>query len=354
MKKKKILLDLSILKHPYCGLGQVALNYGRYFKEHYVAKNEDYEIYLLLPKNMFGKFGSEVKYLSSNNLRRHIAWFLPKMDVWHAIHQQAPFKPFSSHTKFVLTIHDFNFMYEKSKTKKHERYLQQVQKKVDRADKIVCISEFTKKETEKYIDLKGKAVDVIYNGIENLYEKPSVKPDFIKNDRPFFFTLGQVKRKKNFHVLLPLMKLFPEKELYICGRDTGDYAKKIKAIIEEEKLHNVHLTGIINDEERVWMYANCNAFLFPSLFEGFGLPILEAMSFGKPVFSSPATSLEEIGRGHAFFWPDFEPQTMKKVIDDNLGRFYNSVDMSVENINYARSFSYENHLQKYIHIYLTI
>ncbi|NDV47866.1 glycosyltransferase family 1 protein [Paludibacter sp. 221] len=353
-KKKKVLIDLSILKHRYCGTGQVALNYGKYFKENYFADKEDYQVYLLVPKNMIGEFGNEVKYLSINAVRKYFPIFFPKFDVWHAMQQLSPYKPVHSATKFILTIHDFNFMYEKKSLKKQNRYLKQIQKKVTRADRIVCISEFTKKEAEKYANLGGKKIDVIYNGIEFLDEKQAIKPAFVTSDKPFFFTIGQVKKKKNFHVLLPLMKLFPEKELYICGRDAGGYAEEIRNKIKAENIQNVHLTGIISDNERIWMYKNCEAFLFPSLFEGFGLPVIEAMLFGKPVFSSAETSLKEIGDKHAFFWNSFDAGEMKKLIDENLEKYNNSASAKEESISYAKSFSYTNHLQQYINIYKTI
>ena len=351
MKKKKILVDLSILKNINCGLGQVALNYGKYFAENYTG-NEDYELYLLLPKKMFGLFGNKVKYVPASKLYKHFPFFMPKFDVWHSIHQLSRFEPTYKDTKVILTIHDFNFIYEKQDNpEKVSRYLKKIQRKIDRADKITCISEFAKKETEKYAQLRGKNIQVIYNGVERLDETKAMKPDFVKSDKPFFFTIGQIKPKKNFHVLLPLMKLFPDKELYIAGQDEGAYADSIKQTIKDENIENAHLVGAISNEERIWLYKNCEAFVFPSLFEGFGLPVIEAMYFGKPVFSSKETSLKEIGGDRAFFWDNFSPESMKKVIDDHLAPFYSSPIEPLKNIEYAESFSYEKHMAQYIKIY---
>ena len=348
--KKKILVDLSILKHINCGLGQVALNYGRYFQQHYSSADDGYDLYVLLPKNMIGEFGSEINYISLNWWRKHFPILLPRFDVWHAIHQLSRFRPFYKNTKFILTIHDFNFVYEKGGFKAIQ-YLNKIQHKIDRADIIVCISNFSKSETDRFIDLKGKSVDVIYNGVEQFDSNTAQKPDFVKPDKSFFFSIGQIKKKKNFHVLLPLMKMFPEKELYIAGVKGTSYANHIQSKIGSENISNVHLVGQITNEERVWLYQNCEAFLFPSLFEGFGLPVIEAMYFGKPVFTTEETSLKEIGGGLTYIWDNFEASYMKDVIDNNLLNYYSSPLRAKQNIDYAKSFSYEKHMSKYMRIY---
>jgi len=346
---KKIIIDLSMLKHINCGLGQVAFNYGEYFRQNYFADGI-YQIYLLLPKKMIGKFGSDVKYISSNWWRKLFPFLIPKCDVWHSIHQLSHFRPFYSDSKLVLTIHDFNFLYEKNEHKS-KKYLRKVQREIDRADKIICISQFTKTETERIAKLNGKIVEVIYNGVEQFDSDCAKKPDFITNEKPFFFCIGQIKKKKNFHVLLPLMKLYPEKELYIAGKSGTTYAAEIQSTIKKENILNVHLVGQITNEERVWIYKNCDALLFPSLFEGFGLPVIEAMSFGKPVFTTEETSLKEIGGGLTYVWDNFEATYMKSVIDKNLAVYYSSPLNAQKRIDYARSFSYEKHMTKYLKIY---
>ena len=352
MKKKKLLIDLSILKHLYCGLGQIALNYGEYFKEFY-SSTENYELYFLLPKDKFGAFGNEVKYVSSNFWRKIFPFLIPRTDVWHAIHQCASYKPFGRKTKYILTIHDYNFVYEKSAWKAW-RYLKKVQREINRADKIIAVSSFTKSECELYSDLKGKNVEVIYNGVEQLDTNKAERPVFVENDKSFFFTIGKIKEKKNFHVLLLLMKYFPEKELYIAGEKNTKYSNFIERKIKELDLKNVHLTGVVSNEERIWLYKNCEAFLFPSLFEGFGLPVIEAMQFGKPVFSSEETSLKEIGGDCVFFWENFNPESMKQVMDKGLEQFSTNPEFARKNIDYAASFSYKKHIEQYLKIYQTL
>lgn len=351
-KQKKILVDLSELSNTYCGLKQVALAYGNYFKENYRRKEAGYSLTLLMPREMFGMFGKEVYYTSSSSwLHKHCRYLFPPFDVWHATHQLSRFKPAYSRTKFILTIHDLNYLYEttgEEREKKHRR----LQRKARRANEIVCISEFTKRETERNLKLGGKTCKVIYNGVENILRKPALKPSK-EIKEPFFFTIGTIMKKKNFHVLLDMMKLMPSKHLYIAGDSTlEEYGKMIENRIEMEGIKNVSLLGIVSEEEKNWLYMNCEAFLFPSLFEGFGIPVIEAMQFGKPVFSSRETSLKEIGGNFAFFWKNFHPEEMKKLIEENLGDFYCNKDFIKEEIEYANSFSYAKHFEAYMELYI--
>lgn len=354
--KKKLLVDLSFLKDLYRGYGQIALNYGNYFKEHYTPETSNYELTLLLPKKFFGTFGDKVKYLSSTNLlRKQLRFLFPKFDVWHNLQYPSKFTPLTKSTKYIFTIHDLNVLsLEYEKDKKHvERNYQKLKKQIKRASVITTISNFSKKEIEQHFEVKNKKIELIYNGVEKIAGKTSQKPDF-ETKQPFFFSISAFRPKKNFHALLDLMKLVPEKHLYIAGNNNNEYGNFIKKRIKDEQINNVTLLGKVSEGEKVWLYSNCEAFLFPSLLEGFGLPVIEAMQFGKPVFSSKETSLKEIGSTFAYFWENFEPNSMKKLIDDNLEDFYKNNKLVIAEKKYADSFSYEKHFEKYEKIYTTL
>ena len=347
--KKKILIDLSMLRNIYCGLGQVSLNYGRYYRDFYQASDE-YDIYLMLPRKMMGAFGHEVKYIESNWIRRFFPWFIPRFDVWHSIQQLSRLRSIYPSTRVILTIHDLNYLYEK-KGKKLEKYHLKIQKRVDRAHVITTISEFTKHDIEKNLRLNGKTVRVIYNGVEKLNENQARQPAFVEPGTPFFFSIGQVKPKKNFHVLLPLMSYFPDHNLYIAGFKDTAYASQIQLKIDTDKLTNVFLSGKIDDDEKIWLYKHCDAFFIPSLLEGFGLPVIEALSFGKKVFSSPETSLREVGKDFVFFWNDFNAENMKNLVVENVKQTDNEDEIRNRRIKYASSFSYVTHIETYLQIY---
>jgi glycosyltransferase involved in cell wall biosynthesis len=354
--KKKLLIDLSSLKNIYSGLGQIALGYGYYFRDHY-DNSSPFELTLLLPQNFIGAFGDKVHYLSSSNLlRKHIPLLFPHYDLWHSIHQLSRYHPVGSSTKWILTIHDLNFLYEK-KGRSREKRIRKIKWKICRADVVVCISQFTKDEVEQKITHHGKKCRVIYNKVDQLDKTLARQPQFV-SEKPFFFSLGVIRAKKNFHVLLDLMKLMPEKHLYIVGNEADDrrnkYAAEIRRRLRKEQIGNVTLHGPVAHQEKIWLYSHCEAFFFPSLLEGFGLPVIEALQFGKPVFSSPETSLREIGGDHVFFWESFDPFAMYEVVERGLTRFRKNAKLSAAAIEYASTFKDNSSFKQYEELYASL
>lgn len=344
-----ILIDLYMLKYPHCGFGQIAWNYARYFKDAYVPQ-DNIEITLLVPAKYKGAFGNNVKYVTGNFFRRYISRLFPKFDLWHSTDQIPRFKPYSADTTYLLTIHDFNHEYEKDGVKLlHAR--RRINKHINRANHIIYISEFAASDGKRFSERNDIPCSVIYNGVENLSTCEDEQPANIDASKPFFFTIGEVREKKNFHVLLDVMKQLPQYQLYIAGPHPTDYAEKILKRIEEEKISNVHLLGRVDNKHRVWLYRNCKAFLFPSLFEGFGLPVIEAMQFGKPVFSSDKTSLKEIGSKYAYFWTNFEADYMVDIINKGLADFEANPSRKQENIDYALSYSYQHNIDNILKCY---
>lgn len=342
----RILIDLTVLKHVNCGLGQVALNYGYYFRDTYIPK-ENEEITLLVPKAYVGAFGDNVKYIRSRRIYRFFPQMIKiKFDVWHAIHQLSGYNPYSWH--YILTIHDFNWMYEKQEKLRIAKYKVRIQQKMDRADYIVAISKFAKSDAEKYMQMNGKEVKVIYNGIERIDLKPEEPIKEIV--QPYLFSIGEIKEKKNFHVLLAIMKNMPDKHLYIAGNDRTAYAEYLRKEIERCHLTNVHILGLVSEAQKVWLYRHCEAFVFPSLFEGFGLPIVEAMLFRKPVICSHATSLVEIGDKYvSFFEQGYPPEESAELIRRTI------IESRPDDLDaaksYAESFSWKKHVESYLELY---
>lgn len=345
----RILIDLSILKNVHCGLGQVALNYGYFFRDSYTPQPNE-QIYLLVPSRFVGAFGDKVKYIIAHKIYRVFPWLIGKrFDVWHAIHQLSRYRPVAK--RYILTIHDFNFVYEK-RGKKVEQYLKKIQKKAERAEKIVCISEFARQETKRYLQIGKKSIDVIYNGIERIDLQQELVPAQVAPQKPYLFTIGECKEKKNFHVLFDIMQYLPQYQLYIAGNDHTEYADRMRATIAAKGIQNVHLLGLVSPKEKVWLYRHCAAFVFPSLFEGFGLPIVEAMLFRKPVICSQETSLIEIGGKHVqFFEKGYPPKESAELIERAM---QNKADRQEAAYQYAISFSWEHHLSSYLLLYRTL
>ena len=112
------------------------------------------------------------------------------------------------------------------------------------------------------------------------------------------------------------------------------------------------MPGEVSDGDRQWLYEHCEAFLFPSLAEGFGFPVLEAMQCGKPVFLSRATSLPEIGGDVACYFDSFEALAMKQVFCDGMQRLRDDSTFRARAIAHAAGFGWSAAAKRYADIYL--
>lgn len=344
-RKKNVLIDLTNYDSLTYGFGQIAAAYAAAFSS--LPAGEFHFIYLMRRKRL-RDFGSNVTSVPVRFYHKFLPFTLPKADVWHAVNQQRKLLRVAGGTKFVFTIHDFNFLTKKPW--KVRRYLRKMQNKVDKAAAVTAVSRYTADVVRQHIDLKGKEIRVIYNGVERIDKSEGRKPAFVTG-RPFFFAIGQIRRKKNFHLLVGVMRHFPEHDLYICGDAHFAYAEEVRSLIRECRLTNVFLTGAVSQEEKVWLYRNCEAFLFPSEREGFGLPAVEAMLFGKAVFAADRASLPEICNGYAVMWERLDPEYMARSMRESLPDFYKDKGRIERIKEYAASFSYERHIKAYLDLY---
>ena len=243
-------------------------------------------------------------------------------------------------------------MYESKSDKKRSEILRKIQQKVDRADVIVAISQFVKEEIIKYCKVDESKIVVIYNGC-NIVENPKFVTPKTKPNLHFFFTIGTILEKKNFQVL-PSMLLQNDYDLVIAGEQSDPvYCQKIW---EKAKYFGVtkrvKLIGSISEGEKNWYLKNCLALPFPSKAEGFGLPVIEAMHFGKPTILSRLTCLPEIGGNQAYYYDNFEPdhiseRTMEVMDDYNA----NIVEKTKTIKAHAGKFTWEGAAKKYMKIY---
>ena len=347
MGKKTVLLDICEIGNPTSGFGQIAKNYYRLYQS---VEDKDLSFHFLLPEGFKVESDAKVQMTTiRNKYHKHFSKGLPEVDLWHSTNQQQIKRKRGKCKKFVLTIHDLNFLTEKNwiRQLKHRFYLQRA---INQADAVTCISQFVGHQVEKLFNMKGKPVRVIYNGVEDISEQPEEKPAFATG-RPFFFAIGQIRSKKNFHLLVDMMRHFPDYDLYVCGDDHFDYAQTVREHINQLPTHNAYLCGKIRAEEKVWLYRHCEAFLFASQGEGFGLPAIEAMQFGKPVFIANATCLPEICGDCAYVWPSLNPDEMGRFVESVL-RCFNDLPERIEQIKqHAALFSYEKHIKAYLQLY---
>jgi glycosyltransferase involved in cell wall biosynthesis len=223
---------------------------------------------------------------------------------------------------------------------------------VDRADFIAGISQYTLDTAAKHLELGNKPRKVIYNGC-NINDFPGYDSPVYRPAKPFLFSIGLVQPRKNFHLLPALLK-DNDYELIIAGLNHFDYKTTVGEEARRWKVdHRVKLVGAISEEDKYWYYKNCTAFVFPSYAEGFGLPVIEAMYHGKPVFISKETSLPEIGGDAAYYFDSFDPEQMQETFKKGM-LDYNQGDRVIKLKQRAAFFSWDKAAADYLEIYRSI
>lgn len=271
--------------------------------------------------------------------------------IFHLTHQESPLM--FTNGKGVLTIHDLNFLHKNHYEFKEQFKLKKIQDKINACKAVVFISEYTKSECERCLNFKNKITKVIYNGnpIENFPLPNNSKTG--EKHYPFIFSIGIIQPKKNFEVLIKAMPyVASELKLIIAGDAKGAYFDYLKSLVIEYKLgERVIFIGKISEEQKIKLYDTCSLFAFPSIAEGFGLPLVEAMSRGCNIICSRLCSLPEIGKNLIEYFDDLEPKTIAEQINK---QYHSPKHNAAELIEYSKKFSWKNAAQQYIELYKEI
>ena len=214
--------------------------------------------------------------------------------------------------KTVTTIHDLTTLrfYNPDKNRvvfgiKQKVYAQVIKKAARKAEAIITPSEFVKNDLVKFSGINPAKVAVTYEAADAIKEAPTPLPD-LQNSK-FIMYVGRPTPHKNLERLIEafssLRATHPDLKLVLVGKKDANYSR-IEADVLKRGIKGVVFSGFVSEGQLGWLYENTEAYVFPSLSEGFGLPGLEAMVHGAPVVSSNATCLPEIyGEGARYFDP---------------------------------------------------
>lgn len=337
-------IDMERMRNVNSGLGQYCLQLANaLLKEQAIDFSFYYPQHYSLPPHQ-----------TAYNISKTAKLFgikAPQLDVFHATHQDS--KLYAQNKPYVLTIHDLNFI-EKypAHSVRYYQFLYMIQRRVKRASAVNFISNYTYQIAQRYLDFSSvKTTAIIHNGF-CLSAKQAIKPAIAPSK--FLFSIGIINPKKNFHVLLPIVKA-TGLPLVIAGNTGNVYVERIKTQAKELGIsERIHFPGLITEEEKLWYYQNCQAFLFPSLAEGFGMPVIEAMSQGVPVFLSRKTSLPEVGGPLAYFFDTFDPEHMVTVFEKGFADFLSKPHLSQAFKLHASQFSWEKAAIEYRQLYESV
>jgi len=343
-----VFLEMQKLQSVETGLGQVCLHLGQALAQ---LSPPDFDFGFYLPQAQAGRFGPRWRYIAERRMHRWTGVAAPDCGVWHCLHQDSRYWPRQRSVPVVLTIHDLNFLVQSGSASLHRRRLRQLQARMDRAAAITTISNFTAGVVRATLRVPDVPFQVIHNGNTLDPSTAPVRPAWAPQ-RPYLLAIAHIHPKKNLAVLVPLLARRRDLVLVLAGQDDHPYAAQIRQQAQRLGVSDrLLMPGVVNAGERMWLLQNCLALALPSLAEGFGLPVIEAMSVGKPVFLSRHASLPEVGGDEAFYWDDFDADAMTAVLDAGLQSFQADPSWPERLRQRAGTFSWEVAARRYLTLY---
>ncbi len=260
--------------------------------------------------------------------------FTGQVDVFHSPDYVLPHV---RHGKAVVTIHDLSFLrYPEGAEPKLRRYLgKAVPRAVRRAELVLADSENTRNDIIELLGTSPEKVEVLYPGVEGRFRPVqderllSAARAVYGLDFPFILTVGTLEPRKNHALLLnayAVLRELPEvpHKLVIAGGEGWLYEGVLRRVEELSLERDVVFLGFVPDEDLPALYSLADVFVFPSLYEGFGLPPLEAMACGTPVVASRSSSLPEVVGDAGLMVPPDNPRalagTIHKLLNDQVLR----------------------------------
>ena len=267
-----------------------------------------------LPRKRFGIFGDRVRQVPLRDIQKQLHLSLVRYDVWHRVHQLLSHRPPLGARRRLVTVHDYNFRYGETGPRL-EQHLRKARRMLEGTDLVVTDTRYVANDVREYAGFGGP-VETIYLGARSLTGDPR-EPVAGVEPGSYLLHLSRMAPGKNVGSLLGLAEAWPEQRFLLAGPASED-VDRVRDEAATRGLGNVRVLNDVSNAQKAWLYANCAGFLLPSFSEGFGLPPLEAMHFGKPAFLSDRTCLPEIGGDVAFYFRDFEPRSMRRVVEEGL------------------------------------
>ena len=324
----KIGIDGRALKEKKSGVGFYVYEILKYLND--TDSENEYYIYSDRKVYIDFKLNSNFKICDCLNPNNKIGtiWFyysLPKIlnkdniqTFWGTFHTLPKRNKYTKNIKYILSVHDIALLKIKNTSEltnliMHKLFLK---KSCINANRILTISESTKKDLIDIMKVDDKKIVVTYlagnkkNDQEKLTPKDNkeIEEKFKLKDKRFLFFLSTIEPRKNIVTLVSafdeLKKDNKDLKLIIAGGLGWKYKKILEKIEKSEYKDDIIMPGYITNLEKKYFYENALCFVYPSLYEGFGIPVLEAMSNKQIVVTSNTSSLPEVGGQAAYYYDD--------------------------------------------------
>jgi glycosyltransferase involved in cell wall biosynthesis len=268
----------------------------------------------------------------------------------------------------VASVHDVSYLeYPEYFTRFRSNQLRAtVKRTVRRAARVLTPSEFSRRAILRHYQLDETKVVVVPNAVSSTFRPVERELAAAAVERkfgvrgPFVLTVGDLQPRKNHLGLLrafeELLRAHPQipHHLVFVGKETW-YSKELHRVIDRSGIAGrVHCTGFVEDDELTNFYAACDLFVFPSFYEGFGLPILEAMACGRAVVCSGSTAMPEVANAAALLFDPNSTEEMTRAMADVL--LNPELRLRLERLGAHRAalFSWERAAQRTLDVYYDV
>ncbi|MBI5071276.1 glycosyltransferase family 4 protein [Candidatus Falkowbacteria bacterium] len=263
--------------------------------------------------------------------------------------------PFIHPNRVVTTCHDVAFLrlpeaYDWLALKYHKFAIKFA---IRHAAKIISVSEFTKNELIEFFKISPERIVVVPNGYDSERYKVIEDKEVVakvlekyKITEPYILYAGRMEEKKNTAALIKAFKILKKNhqenlKLVLVGQRGFGFQKVAKAIADNDLQNDVIMPGWVGKQDLPHLMNGAAAFVFPSLYEGFGIPVLEAMACGTPVVASGIPALREVAGEAAYLVDPYSPENMAEGINRVLTDDHLREDLKIRGLDRARQFSWE-------------
>ncbi|NMM50561.1 glycosyltransferase family 4 protein [Marinigracilibium pacificum] len=284
------------------------------------------------------------------------------LDIYHGLSNELPSNIQSARIKSIVTIHDLIFKIHPEHFPFIDRkiYEYKCQSACIKSDRIVAISKSAKQDIMKYYSTPEEKIDVIYQACGEQFKKelPSSELEMVKNKyklpSEFLLFVGTINDRKNLKGLIKAIEALPEESkipVVIVGSGKRYKKESIEMIRAKGLQKYFYFLRNVNDNDLAALYQLSNAFIYPSLYEGFGIPVIEALNSRTPVLASNTSSIPEAGGNAAEYFDPYSPEEIANAITKVLDSEDLQKEMISKGIEHAQIFSAEIAAQKIMNCY---
>ena len=285
--------------------------------------------------------------------------FTNNIDIFHGLSNELPIGIEKTSIKSIVTIHDLIFIRYPSLFKSIDRriYYNKSKSACLRANKIIAVSEQTKKDIIDYFKISEKKIEVVYQGCNKIFQKQlTIESKNYVNKKYFLpksylLYVGTIEERKNLLTLLKALREIPDQKLVVIGNGK-EYMIKCKKYISENNLEKrvIFISNLLL-EEMAAIYQSAEIMIYPSIFEGFGIPILEALFSKTPVITSKGGCFSEAGGPHSMYVNPLNEKEIENAIIKISKSQLIKEKMINEGFSYAQKFTDKNIATNLIKVY---